>query len=138
MKRTLLFGWLCALLFAPLAWSNPDSFADPQKQALYRQLLGELRCMVCPNQSLLDSPSGLADDLRRRTRELVDAGHSREEVVTYMAERYGEFILYRPRLHPGTWLLWFAPPLVLFVAGFWLYRNVRRASAAEPPPHGEV
>ena len=131
MKRRLLLNWLCVGLFAPLAWSNPNSFADPHKQALYRELLGELRCMVCPNQSLLDSPSGLADDLRRRTRELVDAGHSREEVVTYMAERYGEFILYRPRLSPGTWVLWFAPLLVLFAAGFWLYQNVRRAAAGE-------
>ena len=125
----LRLGWLVVLMLAaPLAWGSADSFADAQKETLYRELLGELRCMVCPNQSLLDSPAGLADDLRRRTRQLVAAGYSRAQVVDYMAERYGEFILYRPRLRPQTWLLWFAPLLLLAAAGIWLYRHVRRAA----------
>lgn len=115
MRRT----WFLVLLLLPvlgLASIEAYRFDDPEKEANYRVLIAELRCLVCQNQNLADSNAELAQDLRRQTYEMVQSGSSNEEVVTYMVQRYGDFVLYRPPLKPSTALLW-AGPFVIFVIG---------------------
>lgn len=80
-----------------------------------RHLEEKLRCLVCQNQTLADSNAELAGDLRRQVREQVNAGRSDGEIVEYLVQRYGDFVLYKPPLRPLTWLLWFGP--LLLVAG---------------------
>ena len=77
------------------------------------RIAGELRCLVCQNQTIADSHAGLADDLRRELREMVGRGDSDEQIVKYMTDRYGDFVLYRPPLKPTTALLWFGPAALL-------------------------
>jgi cytochrome c-type biogenesis protein CcmH len=81
-----------------------------------QRIAAELRCLVCQNQTIADSPAGLSDDLRREIREQLQRGASDEQVVQYMTERYGDFIRYRPPVKGSTVALW-AGPLVLLVGG---------------------
>lgn len=90
-------------------------FDDPDKQALYEELIDELRCLVCQNQNLAASNAELARDLRRQAYEMIDQGAGKDEVVDYMVDRYGDFVLYRPPFKSTTLLLWLGP--VLFLAG---------------------
>ena len=86
---------------------------DPALEARMLAIAGELRCLVCQNQTIADSHAGLADDLRRELREMVGRGDSDEQIVKYMTDRYGDFVLYRPPLKPTTALLWFGPAALL-------------------------
>ena len=89
------------------------------------ELAGELRCLVCQNQSLAESNAGLAVDLRNQIREQLARGASEREVVDFMVARYGDFVLYRPPLKASTFLLWFGP-FVLLIAGIYvLIRRIR-------------
>lgn len=88
---------------------QPLRFDDPAKQQRFETLLKELRCLVCQNQSLASSEAGLATDLRQAVHAKVDAGQSDAEIRQYLVDRYGEYVLYRPRLNRKTWLLWFGP-----------------------------
>lgn len=93
-------------------------FSEPQIQERYSVLVEELRCPQCLNTNLAGSDSMIAKDLRREIHRLVQAGKSDEEVRQFMYERYGDFILYRPRVNKNTLLLWFGP-LVLLGLGLW-------------------
>ncbi len=135
MRRAL--SWLLPVLLlvgasAPAgARVEVVQFDDPERQALYQEMIRELRCLVCQNQNLADSDADLARDLRRRTRELVEEGKDRDEVVEYMVSRYGEFVLYRPRLTAGTIFLWFSPVVLFLFLVWWVIRWRRQASRAE-------
>lgn len=99
-----------------------------------KRLEGELRCLVCQNQTLADSNADLADDLRREVRALALAGKSDEDIKAYLVARYGDFVLYNPPVKPVTWALWFGP-FSLLVAGvvvWWvvLQRRLRAAAGA--------
>ena len=89
------------LLLLTLAGSSPlfateiREFADPDKAARYDRLIGELRCLVCQNQSLADSDADLARDLRNEVYEIIEAGQSEEEAIRFLTDRYGDFVLYR-------------------------------------------
>jgi cytochrome c-type biogenesis protein CcmH len=102
---------------------------DPALQARYEALTHELRCMQCQNQSIADSPVGLAADLRREVAEQLTAGRSDEEVREYMAARYGDFILFRPRLSARTAWLWSLPGILLLGGAVLAWRIVRARSA---------
>ena len=95
----------------------------------------ELRCLQCQNQTLADSPAGLAADLRREIREQMKAGKSDQEVVAFLTQRYGDFILYRPRVTYATYLLWFGPFVLLLAGLYVLFRYIkqRRDSITEQP-----
>jgi cytochrome c-type biogenesis protein CcmH len=102
---------------------------DPARQAVYERLTREVRCLVCQNQTIADSTAPLAADLRREIRGLVEQGKGEEEVKDFLLARYGDFVLYRPRLRPATVALWAAPAALLVFGGFALWRTVQRRSA---------
>ena len=125
------------LLLAPLcAWPSEAVPTDldrvQQKRAV--ELSENLRCLVCQNQTIADSNAELAQDLRRQVREQIAQGRSDTEIVAFMVQRYGDFVLYNPPVKATTLLLWFGPGLLLLAGIALLYRNVRvRRRAAEPP-----
>lgn len=106
-------------LFASLLLSLAAGGAAASDAALEKRakaLSEELRCLVCQNQTIADSNAELAVDLRKQVREQLAQGKSDEQVIDYMVERYGDFVLYRPPVKETTWLLWFGP-LLLLVGG---------------------
>lgn len=117
MIRRLLLAFVFMIAAAPAFAVNPEEvLADPALEARARALSGELRCMVCQNQSIDDSNAELAKDLRLLVRERITDGDSDEQVLNYIVSRYGEFVLLKPRFSTKTALLWGAP-LLLAVAG---------------------
>ncbi|MDJ0889898.1 MAG: cytochrome c-type biogenesis protein CcmH [Gammaproteobacteria bacterium] len=111
---------------------EPRGFDDPEQEARYKRLIAELRCLVCQNQNLADSNADLAKDLRNQTYTMIEAGKSDEEIVTFMVNRYGDFVLYRPPIKTTTFLLWFGPLILVVVAGMVLILQVRRRSLNRP------
>ena len=103
-------------------------FDSPEQETRFEDLLEELRCMVCQNQTLADSNARLARDLRKRTYNMVRSGKSNNEIIEHMVERFGDFVLYRPPLRKTTVLLWFGPVIFLLIAvsTFWLYSHRTR------------
>lgn len=129
MKRWLLAALLaCASTPALAQVSNPAplSFADRAEEARFRALVAELRCVMCQNQSLADSNAQIAHDLRHEVLDLMRQGRSDAEIERFLVARYGEFVLYKPRVESKTWLLWFGPALLLLAGGFVVARIVRR------------
>ncbi len=92
-------------------------FKNEKEEQRFRELSSELRCLVCQNQSLADSNAGLAQDLRSELYQQVVGGNSNNQIINFMTKRYGDFILYKPRLSTETLLLWIAP-IILFIVGF--------------------
>jgi cytochrome c-type biogenesis protein CcmH len=108
---------------------------DPVVEQRLAKLSHELRCLQCQNQTLAESPSSIAADLRREIREQMKAGKSDKEIVAFLTQRYGDFILYRPRVTPMTYLLWFGPFVLLIGGLIVLFRYVkqRRDAIVEAP-----
>jgi cytochrome c-type biogenesis protein CcmH len=141
MLRPLAMLLLMLLLAATQAVAvQPDEIlADPKQEARARVLSKQLRCMVCQNQSIDDSDAPLARDLRMLVRERLQAGDSNQQVLDFLVQRYGEFVLLRPRLSWRTGLLWSAAPLLLIGGGIVLFVMVRRRArqgAADSGPAG--
>ena len=105
--------------------------ADPALEARMLAITGELRCLVCQNQTIADSHADLAVDLRNQVREMLRRGDTREQIIDYMTARYGDFVLYRPPLKQTTALLWFGPA-VLMVAGLVVLGVVLRRRSRLP------
>jgi cytochrome c-type biogenesis protein CcmH len=118
-----------ALILAPLAAhavTPGEMLADPAMEARARAITGELRCLVCQNQSIDDSDAALAKDLRMLVREKLKEGMSDAQVRDYVHARYGDFVLLRPPLNPGTLLLWTAPALALMAGAVAVWSAARR------------
>ena len=111
----------------------PLQFNDAAEERRFRALVSELRCVMCQNQSLSDSNAQIAHDLRREVLARMREGRSDAEVKDFLVARYGEFVLYRPRMTGSTWLLWLGPALLLLVGGAVIARIVRTRS-----DHGTV
>ena len=112
-------------------------FDSPEQETRFEELLEELRCMVCQNQTLADSNAGLARDLRKRVYNMVRSGNSNNEIIEHMVERFGDFVLYRPPLKKTTVLLWFGPVIFLLIAvsTFWIYSyRTRRKPISDLSP----
>lgn len=126
---------LTFLLFCPL-WAHAveiREFADPMQQQRYERLIDDLRCLVCQNQSLADSDADLARDLRDEVYQIIQSGKSDEEAITFLTDRYGDFVLYRPPFKSITVFLWLGPFLLLAAGGWFLFGHARRrASVLEP------
>src|SRR5512142_316382 len=128
MKPILAAVVALMLLGLPAAYAvQPDEImADPAKEARARELSRELRCMVCQNQSIDDSEAPLARDLRLLVRERIAAGDSDHQVIDFLVDRYGQFVLLKPRFERETLALWLLPPLVLLGGGIALWLQARR------------
>ncbi|WP_371417378.1 cytochrome c-type biogenesis protein CcmH [Noviherbaspirillum sp. UKPF54] len=136
--------WMICLLLAlgasgALAREAPPAAANPELEKRVLSLSEELRCLVCQNQTLADSHAELAIDLKNQVREKLAAGMSDKQVVDYMVERYGDFVLYRPPVKATTWLLWFGPFLLL-VGGIAVLavKLMKRRNAAEDLPEEDL
>ncbi len=128
---------LAAFLVATTAFTVDAgrAFDDPAMQERYERLIGELRCLVCQNESIADSNAMLAGDLRREVRDMMQAGRTDLEIRAFMTERYGDFVLYRPPFVPRTWFLWAAPALLLAGGiGLGAFIVLRRVRAARTDP----
>lgn len=132
MRKVFFSLMLAIAAFAAQAKEAPLAVADPVLEKRVMALSEELRCLVCQNQTLADSHAELAIDLKNQVREKLASGMSDKEVVDYMVQRYGDFVLYRPPVKAMTWPLWFGPFLLLVVAIFLLMRKLakRRADAS--------
>ena len=130
MKRLVLA--LC-LIAAPVWAVQPDEILnDPALEARARDISKELRCLVCRNENIDDSHAELARDLRLLVRERLTAGDSDVEVVNYIVDRYGEYVLLNPTARGANWLLWAAGPMMLIAGmGLGLGYLRRRQSAPE-------
>lgn len=130
MRATIIV--LCGLLLAPamaVAIDTGKAFDDPELQARYENIIEEVRCLKCQNQSIKDSNAFLADDLRREIRRMLEEGKSDQEIYDFLVERYGDFALYRPRFEGKTLILWIAPALLLLVGALMIVNIVRRRMA---------
>ncbi len=128
--RNLLFFLLIFAFGLARVQAADDAALDQRVQ----RLAEELRCLVCQNQSLADSHADLAVDLKNQVREKLRQGASEQDVINYMTERYGDFVLYRPPMKATTLLLWFGPGLLLIGGLIALFMRLRRRAsiAAEP------
>jgi cytochrome c-type biogenesis protein CcmH len=126
--RLALAAVLAAGISGPPARAVEPSerLADPALEARARLLSQELRCLVCQNQSIDESNADLAHDLRILLRQRLVAGDSNQQVLDYVTERYGVFVLLDPPFLPATYLLWLAPPLLVVGAGIFVMVRARR------------
>ena len=110
----LFFGcWLVLSTVLALAAQGQPTSANPALEKHVIAISEELRCLVCQNQTIADSNAELAVDLRNQVREKIEQGMSDKDIINYMVQRYGDFVLYRPPVKGTTWLLWFGPFLLL-------------------------
>ncbi len=137
MARLIVLALLLAwATLAPAQQAVPRA-ADPALEAEVLRIAEGLRCLVCQNETIAASNADLAVDLRAQIRSQLRDGRSEREILAYMVERYGDFVLYRPPLKPTTWLLWGGPFVLLVAMVLWLRHLLRRrraeVAAAERP-----
>lgn len=128
LLSTLLLSAL--LLVSSQSWAAIETyqFANKQQEEDYKELIFELRCLVCQNQNLADSNAELAQDLRQQVYEMLTKQNaSKDEIVDYMVARYGEFVMYKPPVEPNTYLLWVGPFLFVLI-GLWILVRIVRAN----------
>lgn len=125
-------GLVLFLLLWPLVALAADyRFQDPAQEARFQAISDELRCLVCQGQSIAESNSELAEDLKREVARMIREGRSDAEIVDFMVARYGDFVLFKPPVKGATYLLWFGPFLLVAIGAVVLLRIARRRS---PPP----
>jgi len=125
MKRLMIL-LMCLLPVCAVAGEARDMAEDPVLEKRMIGLAEKLRCLVCQNESLASSHSELAEDLRREVREQMSKGMNDDEIIDYLVARYGDFVLYDPRIKSSTLLLWFGPFLLLGGGGAMLFYQLRK------------
>lgn len=140
VRRQWIVVWTaCLMLLAAFssAWAiDPMKFDDPAEEVRFQTLLRELRCLQCQNQTLADSDADIARQLRVEIYRMMGEGQNDDQIKDFLTARYGDFVLYKPPVKSGTWLLWFGPFVILLGAGvvLWLHlRSRRRVSVAGQP-----
>jgi cytochrome c-type biogenesis protein CcmH len=108
-------------------------FDSPEKEKVFHKLSEELRCLVCQNQNIAESNADLAKDLRLEIYTMLSQGKTEDEIVDFMVQRYGDYVLYRPPFKPLTWLLWLGPAIV-FVFGLIFVVRFMKAQSSEAQP----
>ena len=138
---SILITFLSFLLFTlslcTHAGEAKPNAEDPVIEQRLDKMAKDLRCLVCPNESLADSQAELAADLRHEIREQMKAGKSDQEVIAYLTERYGDFVLYRPPFKPVTYLLWLGPLLFLGIGASIWYLTLKKRRTAKLVPVDE-
>lgn len=141
IARFLLF--LLALAFVPQQLLAAEGglaqpVGDPAVEARVNRLAEDLRCLTCMGQSIADSQSSFSSDMKREMRTMIAAGKSDKEIMDFMVQRYGDFVLYRPPVKSTTWLLWGGPFLLLILGLAFLVAKLRRRAAQEAPQLSEA
>jgi cytochrome c-type biogenesis protein CcmH len=130
MKRFLMLVLLAVMgLFALSVQAVVETyeFDNPEQKALYQQMARELRCVVCQNQNILESNAPLAQDLRKQLYQMIRYQQADEkQIIEFMVQRYGDFVLYRPPFQANTLILWVAPFLMLLFSVYWVVSYVRQ------------
>jgi cytochrome c-type biogenesis protein CcmH len=123
-------GLLALVLFfsfaLPIIAKDAQPAEDPQIEQRMKALTEQLRCLVCQNETLADSRADLAEDLRKEIREQMQAGKSDQEIIAFLTQRYGDFVLYKPPVKKTTYLLWFGPFALLFGGTAVLFRYLKQ------------
>ena len=132
MKSLLLICVSFVFLGTSLAKDAIPLAQDPIVEQRLISISEEMRCLVCQNESLAGSRSDLANDLRREIRTLIQEGKSDDRIRSFMVERYGDFVLYRPPVKPITWLLWIGPFVILAIGIVGLLMYLRRRNQSMP------
>ena len=129
----VLFTLLISLGFAAMQAnampSQTENFDDPVMEKRYQSLIKELRCPKCQNQNLADSNSQIAVDLRNEVFSMLKQGKADMEITSYMVDRYGDFVLYRPKVNQMTYVLWFGPAVILLIGAIIVVVVARKKSA---------
>src|SRR5216684_5580137 len=125
MRRVSILIMVLISLAAPALAKEAKPVEDPQIEQRMQALTQQLRCLVCQNETLADSHADLAEDLRKEIREQMKAGKSDQEIIGFLTQRYGNFVLYKPQVQPSTYLLWFGPFVLLLGGTLMLYRYVK-------------
>jgi len=135
MKRIILLVTVLLSLFGASLAKEAQPNEDPKIEQRMKTLTEQLRCLVCQNETLADSRADLAEDLRKQIREQIRAGKSDQEIIAFLTERYGDFVLYNPPVKKTTYLLWFGPFVLLIAGTGVLYRYIknRRELIKETP-----
>ena len=132
--KTLLVVGVFASSTMSFAAVETYQFSDAEDEIRYQKMIAELRCLVCQNQNLADSNAELAQDLRAKTFEMINAGASNNEIAEFMVARYGDFVLYRPPLKGQTLLLWIGPFGILLIALVVFFITIRRSQSKTKLP----
>ena len=127
-----IFLVIASIFILQLSYANDAAplADDPVTEQRLISISEEMRCLVCQNESLAGSRSDLANDLRREIRTLIKEGKTDEQIRSFMVERYGDFVLYRPPVKPITWLLWIGPFVILLIGIGFLFSYLRRRNAS--------
>jgi cytochrome c-type biogenesis protein CcmH len=126
VKKIVLFLMVFGFSMRVIAIDNGPVFEDPVMQSKYEQLISEIRCLVCQNQSIKDSNVFLAVDLRNEIRRLLESDRSESDIKKFLVDRYGDFVLYRPPLNEKTFLIWFSPLLLLLAGSIIVIKIIRK------------
>ena len=120
-----IFAVVLLMLASVALAQEPLVFESPEQEARYIELTTELRCMVCQNQNLADSDAPLAQDLRKEIHSMMLAGQNNEQITTFLVDRYGDFVLYRPAMKGNTLALWLIPGVLLGIGAIAVFFTVR-------------
>ena len=125
LKATFILSIIFVFSTTTYAAIEVYQFDDAEKTARFKKFTAELRCPKCQNQNIAGSNAEIARDLRTKLQQMLTANKSDDDIVQYMTERYGDFVLYEPRITAQTYLLWFGPFFLLAIALFIVYLIVR-------------
>ena len=120
-----IFAVVLTMLASVVLAQEPLVFENPEQEARYIELTTELRCMVCQNQNLADSDAPLAQDLRKEIHGMMLSGQNNDQIITFLVDRYGDFVLYRPAMKGNTLALWLIPGVLLGIGAIALFFTVR-------------
>ena len=121
----IIFAVVLVMLASAALAQEPLVFESPEQEARYIELTTELRCMVCQNQNLADSDAPLAQDLRKEIHSMMLAGQNNDQITTFLVDRYGDFVLYRPAMKGNTLALWLIPGVLLGTGAIVIFFTVR-------------
>ncbi len=129
MKATLsaLLLWLTAVTAALATNIEVYDFDSPQQERTYKELTSELRCLVCQNQDIADSNAELAQDMRHKVFRMLKEGKTKQEIIDFMVQRYGDFVRYKPPFKGKTLVLWIGPFVIFVLAVVLMLRAIARA-----------
>jgi len=129
MRYFIQFSLIFLLIQSSYAGTiEAKEFISSEQEKRYHDLIEDIRCPVCQGQSIGDSNSGLALDLREQVRKMILNDSTNDEIYSFMVQRYGDFVIFKPPIKPTTYMLWFAPFLFLFICLFFLFRSISSKS----------